>query len=198
MSPVGTMARVYEALKARVMAGVYTPGERIDPTRLSAELNASATPIRDALWRLTGERLVESWTQEGFRQPQLTEAQLRDLLSWRESVLLISLRSLERAGKRSDLALPEPSNDAELACTWVAELSSNAEHLEAYRAVSERLSVIRQVEGGVLSDQPKPDLLVLAVADERWRDARRWVGDDHRRRSKAAPALIAALNRLRR
>lgn len=35
MSPAGTMARVYQALKARVMAGAFAPGERIDPARLA-------------------------------------------------------------------------------------------------------------------------------------------------------------------
>jgi DNA-binding GntR family transcriptional regulator len=90
------MARVYQALKARVMAGAFAPGERIDPARLSADLAASATPIREALHRLAGERLVESWQQEGFRQPFVTEANLRDLYGWSEDLLRLLLRAIER------------------------------------------------------------------------------------------------------
>ena len=45
MSPGGTMLRVYAALKARVLAGDFSPGERLDPTRLSSDLAASEAAL---------------------------------------------------------------------------------------------------------------------------------------------------------
>src|SRR3546814_4967838 len=82
MSPGATMERVYIDLKVRIMTGAYPPGTRLDPRQLARAMDASATPVRDALHRLSGERIVDSWHQEGFRQPLLTEADLVDLYEW--------------------------------------------------------------------------------------------------------------------
>jgi len=60
MTPPGTFDRVYAAIRKRLRDGLYRPGERLEPALLSDELNASVTPVRDALHRLTGERLVEA------------------------------------------------------------------------------------------------------------------------------------------
>ena len=79
MSPGATMERVYRVLKAQVMHGEFAPGERLDPSVLARDLGASPTPVRDALHRLSGERLVDSWHQEGLRQPIVGEGDLRDL-----------------------------------------------------------------------------------------------------------------------
>ena len=67
------------------------PGDRLEPALLSEELNASVTPVRDALHRLTGERLVEAPRHEGFRTPMMTETPLRQLYSWHLDLLLLAL-----------------------------------------------------------------------------------------------------------
>lgn len=105
MSPGATMERVYRELKARAMRGTFAPGERLDPALLARDLGASATPVRDALHRLAGERLIESRHQEGFRQPILTEADLRDLYEWASALLLLALAAPVPAGEP---AVPEP------------------------------------------------------------------------------------------
>src|ERR1700746_388476 len=87
----GTFERVYAAIKARLRSGVYRPGERLEPAALADELNASVTPIRDALHRLTGERLVEAPRHEGFRVPMLTETTLRHLYAWHQDLLLLAI-----------------------------------------------------------------------------------------------------------
>lgn len=55
-----TFGRVYAAIKQQLLEGAFRPGERIEPAILSDELGASVTPVRDALHRLAGERLVEA------------------------------------------------------------------------------------------------------------------------------------------
>ena len=101
MSPGATMERVYRELKARAMQGEFAPGERLDPSVLARELGASATPVRDALHRLSGERIIDSWHQEGFRQPILAEADLHDLHAWAAALLTLAL-----APQLPDPALP--------------------------------------------------------------------------------------------
>src|SRR5574338_35849 len=91
MTPPGTFERVYAAIKQRLREGLYRPGDRLEPALLSDELNASVTPVRDALHRLTGERLVEAPRHEGFRVPMLTDALLRQLYAWHLDLLLLAV-----------------------------------------------------------------------------------------------------------
>ena len=79
MTPPGTFERVYLAIRQWLRDGLYPPGHRLEPAMLSDQLNASVTPVRDALHRLTGERLVEAPRHEGFRIPMMTETLLRHL-----------------------------------------------------------------------------------------------------------------------
>jgi DNA-binding GntR family transcriptional regulator len=192
------MARVYNAIKTRVMAAAFAPGERIDPARLSAELHASATPIRDALWRLAGERLVESWTQEGFRQPFVTEAGLRELFAWQEDLLLLILRALDRqSGQPEPPPAPDPNAPADAVFRWLAGVASNPEHRAALSSARERLHAAQLLAPGVIPNDPAPALLVDAIDAQDWREARRWVTRHHRLRMRAAGAIVAALHRPR-
>lgn len=93
MSPGRTMMRVYGALKTRILAGAFEPGERLDPARFAPLVGTSRTPVRDALHRLSGERLVETWEDEGFRQPFVHEPAIRDLYGWANDVLQAALRA---------------------------------------------------------------------------------------------------------
>src|SRR4051812_18797565 len=89
MTPPGTFDRVYAAIRERLREGLYRPGDRLEPALLSDELNASVTPVRDALHRLTGERLLEAPRHEGFRVPMMTETLLRYLYAWHLDLLLL-------------------------------------------------------------------------------------------------------------
>lgn len=193
------MARVYQALKARVMAGEFAPGERIDPARMSAELAASATPIRDALHRLAGERLVESWQYEGFRQPAMTEAGLRDLYGWSEDLIRIVLRAVER---QPTVELPTPQPGSELpnaiasVFTWLAQSSPNHEHGAAIASLNDRCHSIRIVEQRILPDSSHQ---LLAFQDmiigQRWPDARRWTINFHAARLRHVADIAAGFRR---
>src|SRR3546814_6580301 len=81
MNAGSTMERVYLDLKARIVGGAYPPGTRLDPFHLAKRLAASPTPVREALHRLSGERIVDSWHQEGFRQPIRSEEHTSELQS---------------------------------------------------------------------------------------------------------------------
>lgn len=200
MSPPGTMARVYQALKARVMAGAFAPGERIDPARLSGELAASATPIREALHRLAGERLVESWSQEGFRQPIVTEAGLRDLYQWSDDIIRLLLRAVQRRGLVT-IAPPElpsgpPSIVTAAIIEWLAGLSPNAEYQAAAAALNERSHALRRVEDDEMADSAHGLAdLVDAVVGGRWRDARRATSLYHAARLRRVADLAAHFKR---
>lgn len=196
MNPAATMARVYLAVKARVMAGSFAPGERIDPARLAPDLAASVTPIRDALYRLTGEGLVESWQQEGFRQPQISEAGLRDLYAWSNDLTQLVLRVAPRTGPPAPWAGIDAGEHADLIASgfaWLGGLSPNYEHRAAIGALNDRSYAVRrhepQVLGAALSFQAVAD----AVSAGHWSEARRQAVRFHTARVRAVPALVALL-----
>lgn len=193
MSAAGTMARVYQTLKARVMAGEFMPGERIDPARLSSELAASSTPIRDALHRLAGERLVENWQHEGFRQPIVTEAGLRDLYGWSDDLVRVVLRAVERRP-----AITEPYDQGDGARVpaialfeWLGSLSLNHEHRAAMASLNDRCHALRLVEARLLEPVDPADP-VAAIAAGRFADARRWFAAYHAARLRRVTVLAAA------
>ncbi|URW75892.1 GntR family transcriptional regulator [Sphingomonas donggukensis] len=199
MSTAGTMARVYQALKARVMAGEFAPGERIDPARLSIDLAASATPIRDALYRLAGERLVESWQHEGFRQPFVSEATLRDLYGWSEDLLRIILRFAERSAMAPaerpviEGGLPDAISGA---FAWLAQLSANHEHAAAIASLNDRLHHVRIIEQRILAEAEDEIELLWPLVDRRqWADVRRWSASFHVVRQRHVPEIAAAFRR---
>jgi hypothetical protein len=192
------MTRVYETLRARVMAGEFAPGERIDPARLAPSLAASVTPIRDALHHLAGERLVDNWKQEGFHQPIVTEAMLRDLYSLSGELLRLMLSEGARA--RKQMVLPQAIPDTEwphramvilghlLSCT------SNRELRAAFQSVSDRLQMVRRAEAAVL---PNPGRELAAVLDaavrNHWGAARHHAAIHHRHRIRQVPQIASAL-----
>lgn len=90
----GTGERVYLAIKKFLLTeSDHRPGDRIDVADLSRRVGASATPVRAALHRMAGERLLVSHQGEGFSQPRITEPGLTDLYQWNAALLVNALRS---------------------------------------------------------------------------------------------------------
>ncbi|MBI1684216.1 GntR family transcriptional regulator [Caulobacter hibisci] len=90
----GTGERVYLAIKAFLLAeSDHRPGDRVDVADLTRRVGASATPVRAALHRMAGERLLVSHQGEGFSLPRITEPGLADLYQWNAALLVNALRS---------------------------------------------------------------------------------------------------------
>jgi DNA-binding GntR family transcriptional regulator len=61
--PLGITA--YQKIYQKIITLAYKPGQRLEEKRLMEELNLGRTPIREALLRLIGEKLVESHPGKG-------------------------------------------------------------------------------------------------------------------------------------
>ena len=61
-----TSERAYQEIKARLMDGRFRLRQRLDATALATDLAVSTTPVREALLRLTAERLVAFRPSHGF------------------------------------------------------------------------------------------------------------------------------------
>ena len=191
-----TAERVYDALKRRLLSGDLLPGERLEPARFAAELTSSVTPVRDALNRLEGERLVETRASEGFHLPLIAEPMLRDLYHWNAALLRLITRSWQSgpAVVRAD-ALPVDLGRAVPAFfSLFAARSRNREHRAQIAATNDRLATARVAETIAL-DALEDELRGLAVAfdQDSLAGLLRQVERYHRRRLIAAPRILRAL-----
>ena len=96
------MERAYEALKRRIVSLKLQPGMRLDQARLERELGLGRTPIREALFRLTSEGLVDANHNQGFVVRPLT---LDDAAALFETLLVFERFSARLATHR--ISAPE-------------------------------------------------------------------------------------------
>jgi DNA-binding GntR family transcriptional regulator len=75
---------VFERLREDILEGRFAPGEKLRIESLEARYQVGASPIREALNRLTAVRLVEQVERRGFRVATLSSEDLRDLVRSRQ------------------------------------------------------------------------------------------------------------------
>ena len=194
MSPANTMARVYTALKEQVLSGAVTPGDRLDPAKIAADLAASITPVREALYRLTGERVVESWQNEGFRVPLVSEAMLRDLYAWSLELVTVVIRGARKArgGHIEHGAQSGPADFGHI-LVEIAMQSPNHEHRAALASLNDRSAMFRRAEQVVIADVEDIDRLANAIAERSWGQVQVLMTRYFRRRLRAVVAIAALL-----
>lgn len=195
MSPGPIFDRVYAALKAQLLGGRWAPGTHLEPASLGEDLNASVTPVRDALHRLIGERLIETPRHDGFWVPLVSEAELRELYGWNGELLALAVRRRKIAfpdrGAQQDTAV----DAASLFRTIARAAQSNALE-QAIASSNDRLAALRLAECWVfdnLSDELES--LARRVREDDLRGLRREMAAYHRRRQRAASPILAALRR---
>jgi DNA-binding GntR family transcriptional regulator len=202
MSPGATFERVYLDLKAQLASGAFAPGARLEPGVLSETLNSSVTPVRDALHRLVGERLVEAARHEGFRMPMITEAGLRHQYGWSADLLQLALRARRGAGAPGLAGLVDEADAQQAAAAnvvpslflGIAGRASNPELAGALANLLDRLAPVRHVEPRIFADAAaEAHNLARAARDCDIARLRAALALYHRRRQRAAPELLEAL-----
>jgi GntR family transcriptional regulator, carbon starvation induced regulator len=71
--------QAYAKLRAAIISGELTPGQRLKVESLRDQMAVGATPLREALSLLTSERLVERIDKRGFRVTEISLAEYEDL-----------------------------------------------------------------------------------------------------------------------
>lgn len=191
------MMRVYGNLKRRIMDGEFASGARLDPARLRSDLAASTTPIRDALHRLTGEGLVESWQNEGFRIVHLSEPELRDHYEWSH---LLTRAAVDIAADRFEPHRLDPPveeiypDEVTMLLQTIAALSPNLELRRAMGQLCDRAFPYRWTEALLLQDAVD-ELRAIYSWLERcdWTEVRAAIERFHTRRLEIVPKIAALL-----
>ena len=83
--------RVYDQLEYNIFSGAYAQGEIISETRLSEELGVSRTPIREAMSRLSHEKLIKESTM-GTVVVGVTEKDVKDLFEVKRRIEVMATR----------------------------------------------------------------------------------------------------------
>lgn len=96
--------RVYQAIKARIIAYEFRQGQRIYLEPIATELGVSTTPVREALNRLAEKDLVIKAPRKGFIAMTLSEDNLEGHYELTRILLSHELANLEPAARQK---LPE-------------------------------------------------------------------------------------------
>ncbi|WP_323751471.1 GntR family transcriptional regulator [Marinobacter sp.] len=155
--------RVYAALKDDILEFRLTPGDKFSEGDLGAQLNASRTPVREALYRLQREGYVDVLFRSGWQVKPFDFQQVEELYDLRIT--------LERAAMHKICALPEePAAVRTLAAIWnpdhpseraigstlraldesfhcdLVAAAGNREMTRIHREITDRLRIIRHLD----------------------------------------------------
>src|SRR6516162_10701169 len=78
--------KIGDVLRGWILDGKLQPGERIVELTLARELNVSRAPLREALWLLARQGLVEIRAHHGAFVTQLSEQDIREIFEIRETL----------------------------------------------------------------------------------------------------------------
>ncbi len=142
--------RAHAWIKKALRDGRFRLGERLDALKLADELGVSATPIREALARLSFERLVRLEPKRGYFARLWSEEELRALYDWRGSVAQMALAS----GYGATAAAGAGAGYAARVRAWLEMLSvgANPELKFAAANADDRLERARDAEPRVLAN----------------------------------------------
>lgn len=134
--------RVYEVLRADILAGRLQPGSRLRYAELCDRYETSTGVLREAMLRLSEQGLVKGEPQQGFQVVDLSIEDLRDLTGARVVLESLALRSALDDGdiewesrilashhRLSRTAQYDADDPDRLSDEWVAE------HAEFHRAL---------------------------------------------------------------
>ncbi len=156
--------RIHEKLRQMAADFAFKPDQRINETELAISLDASRTPVREALNRLVAEGFLTFQSGRGFSCRPLSPQRILDLYEARVAIECEALRlSCARAKAEDIAALAEYLDGIEpeyAACTDVnallamdegfhlalAELSQNAELMLMLKNLNDRIRYIRMID----------------------------------------------------
>jgi DNA-binding GntR family transcriptional regulator len=93
--------RVYQAIKARLVACEFAEGERIYLEPIAEALGVSTTPVREAMNRLAERDLVVKAENKGFFAMTLSKARLRGHYDLTRLLLTLGLEDLPPAAQHA-------------------------------------------------------------------------------------------------
>jgi len=82
--------RVYSHLREQILQGEYKPHERLFETKISEEIGASRTPVREALHNLEVEGLIECMPKVGYVVKSISDQEVVEICEIRGLVEVLA------------------------------------------------------------------------------------------------------------
>jgi DNA-binding GntR family transcriptional regulator len=95
-----TSEGIAHVLRKAILAGILIPGQELRERRLAEELAVSRTPIREALFTLRGEGLVELTPNQCARVRRITQSDIAQIYSLRQLLEAHSARAAAEHGNQ--------------------------------------------------------------------------------------------------
>ncbi|RLC22260.1 MAG: hypothetical protein DRH93_10290, partial [Deltaproteobacteria bacterium] len=83
---------VYKSLRLDIVSGKLPGGTRITETAVADSLNVSRTPVREALQKLSQERLLILIPKAGYMVEDLSDNEIQDLFTTRMEIEQIAIQ----------------------------------------------------------------------------------------------------------
>lgn len=83
---------VYRTLRKDILTGKILGGAHITESNISKKLNVSRTPVREALQRLTQERLIAALPRAGYIIEDMSDEDIQDIFSARFDIEALVIR----------------------------------------------------------------------------------------------------------
>lgn len=170
--------QAYQALRQKILAGEFSPGERLVETHLAEQLQVSRTPVRESLRQLQRENLLTTDQRGGLIIPQLYAEDARQLYDCRLALELLSVRlacqqgtveNLEKIGswviRAETLLAMEESSEVTRGVLLdidyqfhraIAQSTGNRHLLELLAGVFDQMTLLR-----VQTTEKQPDVLEI-------------------------------------
>lgn len=156
--------RLYDALRRMATDFSFKPDARINESALATQLDASRTPIREALNRLVAEGFLTFQSGRGFFCRSLSPELVMDLYEARVAVEVEAVRLAARRGDERDIAVlmqelediaPDYTSEADTEAllamderfhTQLCALSGNAELARMLANLNDRIRYLRLID----------------------------------------------------
>jgi DNA-binding GntR family transcriptional regulator len=124
-------ARAYEAIRGSIITGEIADGQIYPVSFFGARLGVSATPIREALFDLVGDGLIEVVRNRGFKLPRLSERDMDELYELR---VMVELPGIVRVAREGLLRNPHRLRELALDLVELARRQEVVDYLSTDRA----------------------------------------------------------------
>jgi DNA-binding GntR family transcriptional regulator len=85
-------AQVYDLLWKRIIEQKILPGEKLSDVQLSKDLGTSRTPVREALYRLVQEGIVQNQALRGFYLTTFSSQDVKEIYDLRMALEVLAVR----------------------------------------------------------------------------------------------------------
>jgi DNA-binding GntR family transcriptional regulator len=116
--------KVYKTLRYDILTGKTPGGTHITESSIASRLNVSRTPVREALQRLTQEKLITSLPRAGYIIEDMSNDDIQDLFSARFDIEVLVVKKAAQYITAAELEMMERNIEKAKTCIKTGNLQT--------------------------------------------------------------------------